>query len=280
MTDLFETLVTWRQEGRRAALATIVSSHGSIPSYQSAKMLIGEDGATVGTVGGGCVEADVWQAAREVIESGVPKTLTFNLNKDPKYDTGLVCGGTLEVFVEPILPRPVLYMFGAGHVGHAVYRVATLAGFDVIVADDRASFANPERFPDARQVLAEDFDRICANLSLAKAAFVVIATRGHKDDMKILRWAVGTPAHYIGMLGSRRKVITICRALEEAGALQTDLDRIHAPVGLDISATTPEEIAVSIVAELIALRRASQAALPHMRWLKQEAQKAAAAPPV
>jgi len=278
MTDIFETIVAWRREGRRAALATIVTVRGSIPSYQSAKMLVGEDGAQVGTVGGGCVEADVWQAAREVIEAGVPRTLTFNLNKDPKYDAGLVCGGTLEVFIEPLWPSPVLYVFGAGHVGHAVCRVASLVGFEVVVVDDREVFANRERFPDAREVLVDEIDAACARLAPTRETFVFIATRGHHDDMRVLRWAVGTPARYIGMVGSRRKVATICRALDEAGLLGGALERVHAPVGLDIGATSPEEIAVSVVAELVAIRRGASAALPHMRWLGKPAQKAVAAP--
>jgi xanthine dehydrogenase accessory factor len=278
MTDIFETIVAWRREGRRAALATIVTARGSIPSFQSAKMLVGEDGSQIGTVGGGCVEADVWQAAREVIEVGVPRTLTFNLNKDPKYDAGLVCGGTLEVFVEPLWPSPALHIFGAGHVGHAVYRVATMAGFEVVVADDREAFANRERFPEAREVLVDELEQICARITPTKASFLFIATRGHHDDMRVLRWAVGTPAHYIGMVGSRRKVSTICRVLDEAGLLGDALERVHAPVGLEIGATTPEEIAISVVAELIAIRRSASAALPHMRWLGKSAQKAAAAP--
>src|SRR5881227_3210490 len=125
--DIFEEIVELRRAGRRGALATIVSARGSIPSFETAKMLVRDDGSIVGTIGGGCVEAEVWQAAREVMEQEKPRTLTFNLNQNPKYDTGLVCGGTLEVFIEPVLPIPVLYLFGAGHVAHSLYRVARLA---------------------------------------------------------------------------------------------------------------------------------------------------------
>src|ERR687883_1016924 len=114
--DIFEEIVRLRQEGRKGALATIVNVRGSIPSFATAKMLVRDDGSIVGTIGGGCVEAEVWQAAREVMETERARTLTFNLNNDPKYDSGLVCGGTLEVFIEPVLPVPVLYLFGAGHV--------------------------------------------------------------------------------------------------------------------------------------------------------------------
>src|SRR3954447_5435187 len=135
--DLYEEIVKLRRESRRGALATIINVRGSIPSFNTAKMLVRDDGSIVGTIGGGCVEADVWQAAREVMEQEKPRTLTFNLNQNPGNDTGLVCGGTLEVYVEPILPIPQLYIFGAGHVAHSVYKVARLVGFDVTVVDDR-----------------------------------------------------------------------------------------------------------------------------------------------
>src|SRR5690348_6396347 len=150
--DLYQEIVKLRQDGRRGALATITSVLGSIPSFNTAKMLVRDDGSIVGTIGGGCVEAEVWQAAREVMEQEKPRTLTFNLNQNPKYDTGLVCGGTLEIFVEPVLPVPVLYLFGAGHVAMNTYQVARAAGFDVVIVDDRETYANRERFPDAREV--------------------------------------------------------------------------------------------------------------------------------
>ena len=136
-----------RRSGRRAAVATIVNVRGSVPSFETAKMLVRDDGSIVGTVGGGCVEAEVWQAAREVMESERPRTLTFNLNQNPKYDTGLVCGGTLDIFIEPVLPPASLYIFGAGHVALSLYKTAKTAGFDVHVVDDRENYANRERFP-------------------------------------------------------------------------------------------------------------------------------------
>src|SRR6201993_514677 len=157
--DLYEEIVRLRREGRRGAVATIVNVRGSIPSFKTAKMLVRDDGTIVGTIGGGCVEADVWQAAREVMEEEKARTLTFNLNQDPKYDTGLVCGGTLDIFIEPILPPALLYIFGAGHVAASLYKTANDAGFDVIVADDRETYANRDRFPQAKEVIAEDFDQ-------------------------------------------------------------------------------------------------------------------------
>jgi xanthine dehydrogenase accessory factor len=203
------------------------------------------------------------------MEEEKPRTLTFNLNQNPKYDTGLVCGGTLDIFIEPVLPVPVLYLFGAGHVAVNLYKVAHNAGFDVIVVDDRETYANRDRFPEAREIHAADFDQAMARLAPGESAYIVIVTRGHRDDMRVLRWAVQTPARYIGMIGSKRKVIAIYRELEKEGLSPELLDRVHAPVGLDIGAVTPEEIAVAITAELIAIRRHSEAALPHLRYSRK-----------
>src|SRR5271165_5200625 len=186
--DIYESIVQLRKDGRRGAVATIVNVRGSIPSFKTAKMLVRDDGSIVGTVGGGCVEAEVWQAAREVMESEKPRTLTFDLNNDPKYSTGLVCGGTIEIFVEPIIHPADLYVFGAGHVAASLYETARLAGFDVTVVDDREAYANRERFPHAQQVIADDFDKAMAQLSPSEASYIVIVTRGHRDDMRVLRW--------------------------------------------------------------------------------------------
>ena len=266
--DIYEEIVKLRQTGRRGAIATIVNVRGSIPSFETAKMLIRDDGSILGTIGGGCVEAEVWQAAREVMESEKPRTLTFNLNQDPKYDTGLVCGGTLDIFIEPVLPPASLYIFGAGHVSVNLYKVARGAGFDVTVVDDRQAYANRERFPEARDVIAEDFDKAMARIEPGEGAYIVIVTRGHRDDMRVLRWAVQTRARYVGMIGSRRKTIAIFKELQKEGLSPELFERVHAPVGLDIGAITPEEIAVAITAELIAIRRHAERALPHMSWFK------------
>ncbi len=264
--DIYEEIVKLRQTGRRGAIATIVNVRGSIPSFETAKMLIRDDGSILGTIGGGCVEAEVWQAAREVMESEKPRTLTFNLNQDPKYDTGLVCGGTLDIFIEPVLPPASLYIFGAGHVSVNLYKVARGAGFDVTVVDDREAYANRERFPEARDVIAEDFDKAMARIEPGEGAYIVIVTRGHRDDMRVLRWAVQTRARYVGMIGSRRKTIAIFKELQKEGLSAELFERVHAPVGLDIGAITPEEIAIAITAELIAIRRHAERALPHMSW--------------
>jgi xanthine dehydrogenase accessory factor len=264
--DIYEEIVQLRRDGRRGAVATIVNVRGSIPSFKTAKMLVRDDGSIVGTIGGGCVEAEVWQAAREVMESEKPRTLSFNLNQDPKYDTGLLCGGTLDIFIEPVLPPALLYIFGAGHVSVNLYKVAKDAGFEVIVADDREAYSNRERFPEAKEVIAQDFDQAMARLSPNESSYIVIVTRGHRDDMRVLRWAVQTPARYIGMIGSKRKTIAVFRELTKEGLSPQLFERVHAPVGLDIGAITPEEIAVAIAAELIATRRHVERTLPHMSW--------------
>jgi xanthine dehydrogenase accessory factor len=264
--EIYEEIVKLQRAGHKGAVATIVNVRGSIPSFKSAKMLVRDDGTIAGTIGGGCVEAEVWQAAREVMASEKPRTLLFDLNQDPKYDTGLVCGGTLDIFIEPILPTPLLYIFGAGHVGHELSKAAGRAGFDVIVADDREAYANAERFPEAKQVIAEDFDQALASITPNESAYIVIVTRGHRDDMRVLRWAVQTEAKYIGMVGSRRKAITVFRELTTEGLKPELFERVHSPVGLDIGAITPEEIAISIVAELIGIRRGAERPLPHMSW--------------
>jgi xanthine dehydrogenase accessory factor len=252
--DLFEEVVKLRREGRRAALATIVHTNGSIPSYESSRMLVREDGSIAGTIGGGCVEAEVWAAAKEVMEAEAPRKMTFNLNNEANYDTGLICGGTLEIFVEPILPQPVLYIFGGGHVSMALAKAAHMAGFAIGVIDDRDSFANRERFPMAREIYTsfeESFEKIRPTAS----TYLVIVTRGHKEDMHVLRWAVGTSPRYLGMIGSKRKVLSVYHALEKEGIAPEQFAAVHAPVGIEIGALSPEEIAISITAELIATRR-------------------------
>lgn len=264
--DVYEEIVRLCREGRRGALATIVNVRGSIPSFETAKMLVRDDGTIVGTIGGGCVEAEVWQAAKEVMATEKPRTLHFDLNNDPKYDTGLVCGGTLEVFVEPVAPAPHLYLFGAGHVAHSLYKVARLAGFDVTVVDDRESFASRERFPEARDVYADDFERVMAQLAPGESSYIVIVTRGHRDDMRVLEWAIDQNARYLGMIGSRRKVIAIYKELEQRGVAREKLHRVAAPVGLAIGAVTPDEIAVAIVAEMIAVRRHAEPFVRRMRY--------------
>jgi xanthine dehydrogenase accessory factor len=252
--DLFEEVIRLRREGKRGVMATIVHTNGSIPSFESSRMLVREDGSIVGTIGGGCVEAEVWAAAKDVLKAEMPRKMIFNLNNEASYDNGLICGGTLEVFVEPILPMPTLFIFGGGHVSMALAQTSHTAGFAIGVVDDREQFANRERFPMAREIYTT-FDDAFAKIQPNASSYLVIVTRGHRDDMRVLGWAVATDARYIGMIGSKRKVLSVYQALEREGVPAEKFGRVHAPVGLEIGALTPEEIAISIAAELIAVRR-------------------------
>ncbi|MCX6612693.1 MAG: XdhC/CoxI family protein [Acidobacteria bacterium] len=253
--DLFSEIVRLRKLGQKCALATIVEVNGSIPSYESAKILVREDGSFMGTIGGGCVEAEVWNAAREVIETEKPRHLNFNLGQDAAYDNGLICGGQLNVFIEAIVPQPHAFIFGAGHISKSLAKVSSMAGFGVSVIDNRESFANRERFPEVDEVLAAEYEDAFASLNINSSSYIIIVTRGHRDDMRVLRWAITTEARYISMIGSKRKVIAVVKEFEKEGVSRESFERIYAPMGLEIGAITPEEIAVSVAAEMIAVRR-------------------------
>lgn len=269
--DLFEEILRLRREGKRAVMATIVHTNGSIPSFESSRMLVREDGSIIGTIGGGCVEAEVWSAAKDVLKAEAPRKMVFNLNNEASYDNGLICGGTLEVFVEPILPQPMLYIFGGGHVSMALANAANNVGFAIGVIDDREQFANAQRFPMAREVFTS-YEDAFAKIQPNPSTYLLIVTRGHRDDMRVLAWAVKTPARYIGMIGSKRKVLSVYQALEREGFAPELFNRVHAPVGLEIGALTPEEIAISISAELIAVRRGA-ANVAHKAVVRKDDEK-------
>ncbi len=253
--DIYEELVRLRKQGRKCALATIVEVRGSIPSHECAKLLVRDDGSMLGTIGGGCVEAEVWNAAREVMETETPRHMSFNLGQDAAYDNGLICGGQLDVFVEPVLPAPYAFIFGAGHISKSLSKIADLAGFQTVIVDDRDTFASRERFPEAVEVHAAPYEEVFPLLGVNETSYLIIVTRGHRDDMRVLKWAVGTAARYIAMIGSKRKVISVIKELEKEGMPPAAFERVFAPMGLEIGAKSPEEIAVSVVAEMIAVRR-------------------------
>jgi len=304
--------------GASGAIATVARVRGSTPVPSGTKMLVGEAGRLIGSVGGGCVEADVIGAALEAQARRQPSMMTHHLNADLAGDLGLSCGGTVDIFVEPVVsdddyvrvleaaagaesgvvrtavtwnaaagpvktfetlapdaPRgepatltkdgrfvverivtaPRVFVFGAGHVGAAIARVAAAAGFRVVVIDDRAEYADPARFDDGIGVLAGDVDAALARYALSAADAVVIATRGHRNDALILERVATSPAGYVGLLGSRRKKLVVTKGLTKAGVPARALKRVRVPVGVAIGAVTPEEIAGSVVAELIAWRR-------------------------
>src|SRR5579864_727017 len=252
--DVYDELIRLRRLGQKCAIATIVQVRGSIPSFESAKLLVREDGSMIGTIGGGCVEAEVWNAAREVMETEKPKHMSFNLGQDAAYDNGLICGGQLDVFVEPVIPPPRAFIFGAGHISKSLSKAASLAGFSTTIIDNRDTFASRERFPEADEIFAEEYEDVFPKLPINELSYLIIVTRGHRDDMRVLRLAVAE-ARYIAMIGSKRKVINVVKELEQEGIARERMERIHAPMGLEIGAISPEEIAISVVAEMIAVRR-------------------------
>ena len=351
MQDIFKEALKIIERGERAALSTIVSSKGSLPMSKKAKMLVKPDNKIVGTVGGGCLEADVWAEGRHVIESGVSSLQHFILTEKHAGEDGLNCGGNVEIFTEPItaegskstleeiidlrrkdasailatlvsdepndfaskllvrkdgtthgtlgnpvldlrvreeigdeidenllkvltvtiekpegredhriflesiVPAPRLYLFGGGHVSLQIAGIAKASGFQIAVVDDRPMFANQERFPEADETHVLDLEHCFEHLDIDEQSYLVAVTRGHQHDKPVIEQAVRTNAKYIGMIGSRRKIALMWRQLEAKGIPRSRLDEVHAPIGLDIGADNPEEIAVSVVAELIAVRR-------------------------
>jgi xanthine dehydrogenase accessory factor len=362
MNDVFAEILRLKQQGRRAALCTIISSKGSLPMSGKAKMLVGEDGTMVGTVGGGCLEADVWAEAQRVLKKDISKIASFILTEQHAGESGLNCGGKVEIFIEPVVPArmeavfeeiariraqgekgaiasvissrippamkdkaklvlradgtvvgrlgeggfieeyvrqkaedvmredyltvlqfevgeddaqrwgleprdtldvfvepivaiPTLYLFGGGHVSLQIAKIATMVGFKTVVIDDRPAFANKERFPMADATLVEDLTTVFERLNIDDQSYIVAVTRGHQHDEPVVEQAIRTSARYIGMIGSKRKITRMWKKLIERGADRDRLAQVHAPIGLEIGADTPEEIAVSIVAQLIQARR-------------------------
>ena len=268
--EVFSALNEALQKGEEVALVTIVSSTGSTPQRVGAKMLVYADGRTVGTIGGGCYENDAFGKAREAIKSRKPLTVKFELNDDFAQETGLVCGGQMEVFIEPVEPSPELYVFGAGHVGYFVGRMAYEVGFKVHVVDDREKFANTERFGEGIEVIVDHIPTWIETHRLPPTSYAVIVTRGHTHDLDAMRALAKMSLRYLGLIGSKAKVKRIFDALIEEGMPAKSLEGIHAPIGLDIGAITPQEIAVSILAELIGVKHgkisSSNTNAVSMRW--------------
>jgi xanthine dehydrogenase accessory factor len=268
--EVFAAVADALDRGEPAALVTIVSTTGSTPQRVGAKMLVFADGRMVGTIGGGCYENDAFGKAREAIAARKPQLLHYELSDDFAQETGLVCGGQMDVYIEPIEPSPELYVIGAGHVGSQLATLAHAVGFRVHIVDDREKFANRERFPHAAEVVAEDIPEWLARTHLPPHAYVVIVTRGHTNDLEALRALAPRELRYLGLIGSRAKVARIYEALEGDGMSRESLARVHAPIGLDIGAVTPQEIAVSILAELIAVKHGKaagqDAAARSMNW--------------
>jgi xanthine dehydrogenase accessory factor len=361
MEDMIARIVEMQRQGGRGALSWLVESSGSIPMSDRAKMLVPDRGPVLGTIGGGCLEAEIAAAGRQALETGRPRLDRYTLTEERAGASGLNCGGTVriyteplsadtapelyagiaqaqaqrrpcvlatllttgsapaklllyadggatgtlgspaldaqvrqclpevvrrdtgvavaltlapdqaaalgfeaqqspEVFVEPYLAPPVLYVFGGGHVGGQIARLAKQVGFRVVVVDDRPSFASPQRHPDADAWVVEETDRVFDRLAIDEHTYLVAVTRGHEHDEQVVEQAIRTPARYIGMIGSERKKLTLWKRIEARGGSAERLARVYSPIGLNIGADTPEEIAVSVVAELIQVRRGARKA--------------------
>ena len=253
--ELYEEILKIKAEGGSAALATIIGAEGSTPREVGAKMLVREDGTIFGTIGGGCLEGRVIVEAIMVIREEKSRTFHYDLTGTEAAGAGMICGGVLDIYIEPIIPTPTVFIFGGGHISLFVSKISAMVGFRVAVIDDRAQFASKERFPEAEQVIAEEFFLAFPQLKVNRSSYLVIVTRGHVYDREVLEWALNTEAGYIGMIGSKKKTRDVYKGLEEKGVSREKLQRVHAPIGLDIGALTPEEIAVSIVGQMVQVRR-------------------------
>jgi xanthine dehydrogenase accessory factor len=260
--DVFDELLRFRREGRPCVLATVVRTAGSTPRKGAARMLVDERGAIVGTIGGGRVEKEVIDACAALLGDGPaarPRLVRYHLT----HELGMCCGGEMEVFCEPMVPEPPLVVCGAGHVAHALVPLARSVGFAPIVVDEPTDsgqeFASRERFPDAVE-LCDSFDVRDWTFPLDDRTYLVVVTRDHPTDQRLLEAVIGKDIAYLGLIGSRRKIEVFKQRLLAKGVDPARLERLHAPIGLDIGAQGPEEIAVSIVAELIQIRAARRRA--------------------
>jgi xanthine dehydrogenase accessory factor len=243
------------EQNKACALATIIRTSGSVPRHEGSKMLVGMDGAILaGTIGGGEMENRVIALALQCIRDGQPRTASYQL-ADPKEGDPGVCGGTVEVFIEPLLSTPTLVIVGAGHVGRALAHAASWCGFRVVVTDDRVELCTPAQTPDADEYLPGPLNEQLAKITITPQTYFALVTRGFPIDVNVLPALLQSPAAYIGVIGSKRRWLTAAAALREQGVSEGQLKRVHAPIGLELNAETPEEIAISIMAEIIMRRR-------------------------
>ena len=251
--DIISKLAELIREGKTVALCTVVESKGSTPRHQGSKMLVFPSGKIVGTVGGGEIENRVIAEAMDAIKIGKTRIVRYEMVDPAKGDAG-VCGGHVEVYVEPYLPAPLILIVGGGHVGKAVAHVAKWLGFRVVVSDDRAELCTPEITPDADQFLVCDMADIPKKLEIDYQTYIILTTRGMVVDVPGLAPLLDTKAAFIGVIGSQRRWLMTRKELISQGISEEKLDRVHSPVGLELHAETPEEIAISIMAEVIMLR--------------------------
>lgn len=255
--EVYEGIQELRDTGTPGILATVVAVRGSSPGALGAKMVIARDGRTWGTVGGGCVDGQVYAEMADVLKTERPRSFTVDLTENDDPEHGLICGGRVEVFLEPIVTTH-LVICGSGHLAHALARFAGPLDFRLTVMDDRPTFLNEERFPSARRLVAE-FEQTLGTFEAPQGSFFAIVTRGHRYDQECLEWALAQKEpRYVGLVGSRKKLHAILKRAREKGFSDEQLARVRSPIGLDVGAVTPDEIAVAIAAELVAVRRRGQ----------------------
>lgn len=253
MISIFQALSEIEKNNGSAALCTVTKSEGSTPRHVGSKMLVYPDGKFIGTVGGGDLEHRILDEAWMAISDGQPRLLHYNMANPSRGDPG-VCGGQVEVFVEPILPPPLLVVIGAGHVGKAVVHLAKWLGFRVAVSDDRAEFCTPEAAPGADAYYSVTMDKLANHIKIDKRTILILTTRGSSVDAAGITPLLDSAAAYIGVIGSRRRWATTVKALKEKGVSGEKIARVHSPMGLELQAETPEEIAVSIMAEVMMVK--------------------------
>jgi len=256
MDSIYQYVAKLEQDGREFAVCTVIDAQGSSPGRTSFKMVVLPDGTQHGTVGGGKLELTVVGAARDAIAEGKSRVVAFDLSQDGKDGLGMLCGGQVTLYIEYIGSRPLLYIYGAGHVGRFLATFASLVGFEVTVLDDRAEFATPGRIPDAHHFLTGDFVELIQTTAYGPQGYHVILTDRHVSDERVLKALLERKVdnRYIGMIGSRSKTLEVFRHLAASGVLREDLARVHAPVGIDHGGQTAEEIALAICVELVAVR--------------------------
>jgi xanthine dehydrogenase accessory factor len=252
--QITKALLEAQENGETVLLATVVKARGSVPRHNGSKMVVYEDGRQLGTIGGGEMEARVLQSAAEVLESGKPRTIPYSLI-DPKRGDPGVCGGEMEIFMEPYFPPATLFVIGCGHVGQAIAGLAHWLGYRVAVTDDRRELASPEFIPDADIYLPVSMPEALQQFKITRNTFIVAVTRNVIVDLEVLPLLIDSPAPYIGVMGSRRRWEHTKELLRERGVAEADLARFHSPLGLELQAETPREIAISVMAEIIMLRR-------------------------
>lgn len=248
------------REGRPAALVTVIHAEGSAPRHAGSRMLVRADGSTVGTIGGGAIEKRATDEARGAISTGRPRRHAFNLGPE----LGMICGGSMEIFIEPLAVPPRLFLFGAGHVSHSTAPLVRSLGFQVTVVDARSELATAARFPDC-EIRCEDPISFAAGLQTDERTWILILSHSHAVDEQVLQHLAPRPWAWLGCIGSRTKAVRFLHHLQETGLDEATLARISTPVGLDLGAETPEEIAVSIAAEVVCRLRGHTGAAAPMR---------------